>query len=183
MQRTKKLEENNKGTKQRKENQNVVVVANPTGSSSLYCQTAIAPLSHRYRYAVALLSLRCRTAIAPLSFHCRYAAVALLLLCCCAAVTPLLHRYRSASVATAVATQSHCYRTGIAPLLLRCCHSCCRYTVAPLSHRCCAVVEPRSFRTREGINNSILNCYCSTVTPLSLLLLIGRFTRLSPQEA
>ena len=161
-----------------KENQNVVVVANAPGSSSLYCRTVIAPLSHQYCYAVPLLSLHCRTAIAPLLF-----------------------RYRSV-----VTLLSHLYRTGIAPLLLRCCQSFCRYAVTllshrypstiapllslllslrspPISNRCRSVVEPRSLRPREGINNSILNCCCVTVTPLSLLLLIGRFTRLSPQEA
>ena len=169
MQRTKKLEENkikNKRAKQRKENQNVVVVANPPGSSSLYCWTAIAPLSHQYRYAVALLLLRCQTAIAPVSIHCCSAAVASLSHCCCTAIAPVLLHCRSAAVAPAVATLSHRYHTGITPLLLSCCRSCCRYAVAPLSHSCRAVVELLSLHPRECINNSILNCCCSTVTPL-----------------
>ena len=54
------------GRKTKEGNQNVVVVANSPGSSSLYCRTAIAPLSPRYCYAVTLLSLRCHNAIAPL---------------------------------------------------------------------------------------------------------------------
>ena len=83
----------------------------------------IAPLSYRYRSAVALLSLRCRTAITPLSFRCRYAAVAPLLRCCRTAIAPLLLYCRSAAVAPAVATLSHRYRTAIAPLSLRCCRS------------------------------------------------------------
>ena len=46
-------------------------------------------------------------------------AVALpLLLRCCAAVAPILYRYRSAVVAPVVATLLHRYRTVIAPLLL-----------------------------------------------------------------
>ena len=135
-------------------------------------------LAH-HRSTVELLSLRCPTYIATL------------LLCCCSAVATLSHRYCSAVAPplslrrcrSVVALLSHRYHTGIAPLSLRCCCSCCRYAVAPLSHCCRAVVEPGPLRPREGINNSILNCCCSTVTPLSLLLSIGRFTRLSPQEA
>ena len=169
--------------KSRKEDQNVVVIANPPGSSSLQCRTAIAPLSQRYRYAVALLSLRCHTDIAPLSFRCRSPAVALSSRCCRTAITPVSLHFRSAAVAPAVDTQSHRYRTAIVPLSLRYCRSCSFYEVAPISHRYHSTVEPLSLRTREGINNSILNCCCYTLTPLSLLLSIGRFTRLLPQEA
>ena len=185
MQRTKKLEENkiktrekNKGRKSKR-----CCLANSPGSSLLYCRTAIAPLSPQYRYAVTLWSLRCHNAIAPLLFRCRYAAVALLSRSCHTAITPVSLHCRSAAFAPAVATLLHRYRTGIDPLSLCCCRSCCRYTVAPLSHRRRAVVEQQPLRPREGINNKILNCCCSTVTPLSLLLSIGRFTRLSPQEA
>ena len=127
----------------------------------------IALLLNRYCSAVAPISLRCHSVVAPLSQ--RY----------CTATVPLsLRRCRSV-----VALLSHRYHTGIAPLSLRCCRYCCFYVVVPLSHRCRAVVEPQPLRPREGINNSILNCCCSTVTQLSLLLSIGRFTRLSPQEA
>ena len=77
---------------------------------------SIAPLLHRYRYAVALLSLRCRTAIAPLLFHCCYTAVAALSRCCHTAIAPVSLHCRSAAVAPAVATQSHRYRTVVAPL-------------------------------------------------------------------
>ena len=124
-------------------------------------------LSNRYRSAVAPISLRYHSVVAPLSQRYRTATVPL-----------SLRRLRSV-----VALLSHRYNTGIPPLSLRCCYSCCRYAVAPLSHRCRAVVEPQPLRPREGINNTILNCCCSTVTPLSLLLSIGRFKRLSPQEA
>ena len=127
----------NQGSKTKEGNQNVVVVANSPGSSSLYCRTAIAPLS-----------LRCRPDIATLS------------LCCCSAVTTLSHRYCSA-VATpllpVVALLSHRYHTGTPPLSLRCYRSCCRYAVAPLLHCCRAVVEYQPLRPREGINNTILN--------------------------
>ena len=44
--------------------------------------SAVAPLSHCYRYAVALLLPRCCTAIAPLPFRCRDTAFAPLLRCC-----------------------------------------------------------------------------------------------------
>ena len=60
---------------------------------------------------------------------------------------------------------------------------CCRSAVTTLSHHCRAIVELQPLRPREGINNTILNCCFYTVTPLSLLLSIGRFTRLSSQEA
>ena len=127
---------------------------------------------------IALLSNRYRSAVAPISLRCT------------SVVAPLLHRYRTAIVPlslrhcrSVVALLSHRYHTGIPPLSLRCCRSCCRYAVALLSHHCRAIVEPQPLRPREGINNTILNCYCSTVTPLSLLLSIGMFTRLSPQEA
>ena len=107
---------------------------------------------------IALLSHRYCTAIAPLSHQYCYAVALLLLLC----------------------------RTAIAPVSLHCCSCCrsyCRYAFAPLSLCCRAVVERLSLRPREGIKNSILKCCCYTVTPLSLLMSIGRFTRLSPQEA
>ena len=134
------------GSKSRKENQIVVVVANPSGSSSLRCRTAIALLLHRYCYAVTLLSLRCRTAITPLSFRCRDASIALLSRCCCTAIAPVSLHCRSADVAPAVATQSHCYRTAITPLLLR----CCRYAVAPQLHRYCSVAATLLNRYRSG---------------------------------
>ena len=131
-----------------------------------HCQSTwliIALLLHR----CSPLSLRCRSVVAPLSH--RY---------CTDIVSLSLRRCHSV-----FALLSHRYRTAITPLSLRCFHSCCRYAVALLSLRCCTVVEPISLRHRENINNSILNCCCSTVAPLSLLLSIGRFTRLSPQEA
>ena len=132
MQRTKKLEEN-KAAKQRKENQNVFVVTNPPGSSLLCCRTAIAPMSHQYHYAVALLSLRCRTAIAPVFLHCR---------------------------STAVATQSHHYHTAIAPLLLRYCCSFCRYAVAPAITSAVAPLLGR-FRTAVApLSLLLIHCRC-----------------------
>ena len=158
MQRTKKLEE--KKIKTREQNK---------GRKSKRCcrrqftWLIIALLSNRYHSAVAPILLRCHSVVAPLSQRYRTATVPM-----------SLRRCRSV-----VALLSHRYHTGIAPLSLR----CCRYAVAPLSHRCRAVFELRPLWPREGINNSILNCCCSTVTPLSLLLSIGRFTRLSPQEA
>ena len=130
------------------------------------CQSTwliIAPLSHRYRSAVAPLSLHCcsvvallshryRTAIALLSFRCRSATVAPLSRFCRTAIAPVLLHCRSNDVAPAVATQLHRYCTAIAPLLLRCCRSCCRYAVAlsiasvvaPLSRRCRTAVAPLS---------------------------------------
>ena len=162
MQRTKKLEENKIKTRE----QNKGRIIKTLLSSPIHLarhRSTVEPLSLRYCSAVAPISLRCHGVVAPLLQ--RY----------CTATIPLsLRRCRSVA-----ALLSHRYHTGIAPLSLR----CCRYAFAPLSHRCRAVVEPRLLRTREGINNSILDCCCSTVTPLSLLLSIGRFTRLSPQEA
>ena len=107
-------------SKSRKEDQNVFVVANPIGSSSLICRTAIIPLSRRYRYTVALLLLRCHTDIAPLSHHYCTAVAPPLLLCCCADVAPLSLHCLSAAFAPVVATQLHRYRTAIAPLSRRC---------------------------------------------------------------
>ena len=104
------------GSKTKEGNQNVAVVANSPGSTFLYCQTDIAPLSPRYRYAVTLLSLRCHNAIAPLLFRCCYAAVAPLSRCCHTAITPVSLHCRSAAFAPAVDTQSHRYRTVVAPL-------------------------------------------------------------------
>ena len=162
MQRTKKLEE--KKIKTREKNK---------GRKSKRCcrrqftWLIIALLSNRYRSAVAPILLRCHSVVAPLSQRYRTATVPLSLRRCCSVVALL----------------SHHYHTGIPPLLLRCYHSCCRYAVAPLLHLRRAIVKQQPLRPREGINNKILNCCCSTVTPLFLLLSIGRFTRLSPQEA
>ena len=122
--------------KSRKEDQNVVVIANPPGTSLIRCRTAIATmllccrsaitlLSHRYRSDVAPpLSLRCRAAVAPL-LHRYCSTVAplmslLLSLCSRTAITLLLRHCRSAAVAPDVATQSHRYHTAIAPLSRRC---------------------------------------------------------------
>ena len=127
----------------------------------------IALLSNRYRSAVAPISLRSHSVVAPLSQRYRTTTVPL-----------SLRRFHSV-----VALMLHRYRTGFAPLSLRCCRSCCCYAVAPLLHRHRAVVKQQPLRPREGINNTILNCCFSTVTPLSLLLSIGRFTRLSHQKA
>ena len=162
MQRTRKLEENKIKTRDQNKGRKI----------KTFLSTPIHLAHHRSTVEPRLL--RCRTDIATVSLGCislsqRYHT---------ATVPLLLRRCRSG-----VALLSHSYRTGITTLSLRCYCSCCRYTVAPLSHRCRAVVEPRSIRTGEGINNSILNCCCSTVIPLLLLLSIGRFTRLSPQEA
>ena len=122
-----------------------------------------------HRSTAEPLLLRCRTDIATLS------------LCCRSAVATLLHHYCSA-----VAPLSRCCHTAITPVSLHCLSAAIAPAVAPavapLFHRCRAVVETLSLRPREGINNSILNCCCFTVTPLSLLLSIGRFTQLSPQE-
>ena len=155
------------GRKTKEGNQNIVVVTNSPGSSSLYCRTDIAPLLLRYCSAVALISLHCHSVVAPLSQRYRTATFPLSLRRCFSVVALLSQRYH----------------TGIPPLSLRCCLSYCRYAVAPLLHRRRAVVQQQPLRPREGINNTILNCCCSTVTPLSLLLSIGRFTRLLPQEA
>ena len=161
MQRTKKLEENK--IKTREQNKGI--------KSKRCCRRQftwfiIALLSNRYCSAVAPISLRCHSVVAPLSQRYRTATVPLSLRRCCSIVALLSHRYH----------------TGIPPLSLRCYRSCCRYAVAPLLHRCRAVVEQQPLQPREGINNTILNCCCSTVTPLLLLLSIKRFTRLLPQE-
>ena len=104
------------GSKTKEGNQNVVVVANSPGSSLLYCQTAIASLSPRYRYAVTLLSLLYHNVIAPLLFRCHFAAVAPLSRSCHTAITPVSLHCCSAKVAPAVDTQSHRYFTAVAPL-------------------------------------------------------------------
>ena len=134
-------------------------------------------LAH-HRSAVAPLSLSCCTAIATLS------------LCCCSAVAPLSHHYRSAVAPplllrcrAAVASVSHRYRSTVAPLVSLLLSLRSHSYIAPISLCCCAVVKLLLLRPREGINNSKLNCCFSTVTTLSLLLSIGRFTRLSYQEA
>ena len=162
MQQTKKLEENKIKTREQ----------NKGRKSKRCCRRQftwliIALLSNRYCSAVAPILLRSHSVVAPLSQGYHTATVPLSLRRCCSAVALLSHRYH----------------TGIPPLLLRCYCSCCCYSVAPLLHRCCAVVEQQPLRPREVINNTILNCCCSTVTPLSLLLSIGRFTWFSDQEA
>ena len=126
MQRTKKPEENKIKTRQQIKK----------GKSKRFCRQStwliIALLSHRYRYAVALLSLCCRTDIASLSFRCRSAAVSPLSRRCCTAIALLSLHCCSASVTPAVATQSLLILT---PLLLR-----CRAVVAQLSHRYCSAI-------------------------------------------
>ena len=130
-QKTRKKTRLKQDRKSRKEDKNVVVVANPTGSSSLCCRTAIDPLSHRYcsavaplllrcRTAIAKLSLCCRSAVAPLSYHYRSSVAPLLLLRCRAAVAPLLHRYRSTVALLLSLLLSLRSRTAIAPLSHRC---------------------------------------------------------------
>ena len=156
MQRTKKNRKKRilkQDSKSRKEGQNVVVVANPPGSSLLRCRTAIATLSHRYRYAVAPMSYCCRTDIATLSLRC-CSTVAPLSHCYCSAVTPPL----SIRCRAAVALLSHQYCSTVAPLLsllllLRSCTAIaplllhCRSTdaaVATQSHRYCTAIAPLS---------------------------------------
>ena len=130
----------------------------------------IAPLSHRYRYDVALLSLLCCTAIALLSFRCGSAVVAPLSRCYLTAITPVLLHCRSADVAPAVATQSHRYRTVIASLLLRCCRSCCCYAVSPAI---ASAVAPLSLRCRTAFAPLSISCR-SAVVLLPLLSLCFR---------
>ena len=162
MQRTKKLEENKIKTREKNKGRK--------SKRCCRCQFTwliIALLSNRYRSTVAPISLRCHSVVAPLSQRYRTATFPLSLRRCCSVFALLSHRYH----------------TCIPPLSLRCCRSCCRYAVAPLLHRRRYVVEQQPLRPREGINNIILNCCCSTVAPLSLLMSIGMFTRLSPKEA
>ena len=135
-----------------KEDQNVVVVANPPGSSSLRCRTAIstlslycrsaaAPLLHQYCSAVAPpLSLRCRAAVAPLSHrYCSTVAPLLSLLLSlrsCTAIAPLSRHYRSAAVAPLMSLLlSLCNHTVIAPLSRRCRTAAVAPAVATQSHR------------------------------------------------
>ena len=148
MQRTKKLEENKIKT-MHKGSKIKTLLSLPIHLS--HHRSTVKPLLLLCRTNIATLSLCCCSAVAPLSHRYRSAVTTPLLLRCRAAVTPLLHRYRYAAVAPAVNTQSHRYRTSIAPLSPRCYRSCCLYAVTPLSHR-----------------------YCSTVAPLLLLLLLLR---------
>ena len=185
MQRTKKLEENKIKTREQKKGRKIKTLLRRQSTWLI-----IDLLLNHYCSAVAPISLRCRSVVAPLSQRYCIATVSLSLRCCLSVVALLSQRYCTATVPLSlrrccyvVALLSHRYHIGIPPLLLRFCRSCCRYAVAPLSLRCQAVVEPQPLRPREGINNSILNCCCYTVTPLLLLLSIGRFTRLLPQEA
>ena len=142
---------------------------------SLCCCSTVAPLLHRYRYAVAPpLWLRCRAAVAPLSHRYRSTVAPLLLLLMLlhsrTSITPVLIHCRSAAVAPAVSTQLHRYRATVAPLmsLLMSLHS---YTViALLSHHCCyTAVAPalatRSHRYRTAID-PLLHC-CRTAVDLA----------------
>ena len=117
--RTKKILKQD--SKSSKEDQSVVAVANPPGSSSKRCRccrSVVAPLSHRYRFAVTPLLLCCRTAITPMSHRYRSAAAPLLF---------LLLSLRNFSC-----YRLHC-RSAVAPLSLR-----CRSTIDQLSLRCCS---------------------------------------------
>ena len=135
-------------SKSRKEDQNVVVVTNPSGSSSntchccrsavaplsLHCRSVVSPLSYRYLSAVAPLLLLCRTAIAPL-LHLYHTSIApLLLRCLSAAVDTQSHRYRSAAVTPAVDTQSLLL---LPPLLIRCHSAVAPQSLLSLCFRCC----------------------------------------------
>ena len=162
MQRTKKLEENKIKTREQNKGRKPKRCCRRQ-----FTWLIIALLSNCYRSAIAPISLRSHSVVAPLSQRYRTTTFPLSLRRCCSVFALLSHRYY----------------TGIPPLSLRCCRSCCRYAVAPLLHCCRAIVKPQPLRPREGINNTILNCCCSPVTPLSLLLSIERFTQLSPQEA
>ena len=119
-------------------------------------------LSHRYRSAIAPLSLCFRSAVAPLLHRYRSAVAPPLSLRCRTTVAPLSHRYLSTVAPLLSLLMSLRCRTAIALVLLHCCSD----AVALLLHRCRAVVEPLLLLPREGINNSILNCCCYTVTPL-----------------
>ena len=165
-----------KDSRSRKEDQNVVVVANPPGSSSLYCRTDITPLSHRYHYAVALLSLRCCNAIVPLMRHFCYASVAPLSRCCHTAIAPLPFRCRSAAVAplsrrchAAVAPLSHRYHSTVALMLslLLSLHS--RTAIPTLSHHCrSAAVAPAVATQSLLISPPLSLCCCAIVASLLL---------------
>ena len=185
-----------------KEDQNVVVVANPPGSLSNRCRCChivVAPLLHRYRSAVAPISLRCcSTAVAPafaiqslllsppLSLRC-HSPVTLLSLRCCSAIAQLLLRCRS--VAASVAPL---------PLLLLllslrchfCYRSCCQSTVTPavavVSLWCRSAIVPVSVR-RSSVVAPLLLLSLLLSFLLSLLLSLHccclDWSRSSPQEA
>ena len=80
------------GSKSRKENQNVVVVANPPGSSSLRCRTAIATMLLCYCSAAAPLLLRCRVVVEPLSLRPREGINNSKLNCFCSTVASAVDR-------------------------------------------------------------------------------------------
>ena len=108
------------GSKTKEGNQNVVVVANSPDSSSLNCQTAIAPLLLRYLPNIATLSLCCRSAVTTLSHRYCSAVATPLLLRCRAPVTPLSHRYPSTVTPLLSLLLSIRSRTAISPLSRRC---------------------------------------------------------------
>ena len=129
----------------------------------LCCRSAVAPLSHRYRSAVApllspLLSLRSRSCYR---------------LRCCSTVAPLSLRYRSTvaplslccrfcrSVSAAVDPAVDTLPLILSLLLSLHCHSCCRSAVAPLLSLCCRyAVAPLSFRYQSAVAPLFLRCRC-----------------------
>ena len=135
-----------------------------------HCST-VEPISLRCRTDIATLSLCCCSAVATLSHRYCSDVAPPLSLRCCSAVVPLWHRYRSTVSPLLSLLLSIHSRTAIAPLSRHSCSAAVATSVATQSHCYRSVVVP------------LLNCCCSTVTPLSLLLSIGSFTRLLPQEA
>ena len=128
---------------------------------SICCRSAVAPLSHRYRP----LSLRhCRSVVDPLSLRCRTAIVPLPLRRCCSVVALMSQRYCSTVTPLLLILLSLRSHTFIAPISRHSRSAAVAPAVTTQSHRYRSVVAP------------LLNRCCCTVTLLSLLLSIRRFT-------
>ena len=152
----------------------------------------IAPILHRYHSAVAPLSLRCRSVVAPLSRHYHTAIVPLSLRCCRSVVALLLHRYHTGIAPLLLRCCHSCCFYTVLPLSLQCRSASVASAVAtqaillspPLSRRYRAVIAPLSHRCRSAIASIAL-------LPLLLLLLSQRYhccyrscchSRSSPQD-
>ena len=115
----KKLEENRIKTRERNKGRKIkTLLSSPIDLA--HHRSTVKPLLLRSRPDIATLSLCCCSALTTLLHRYCSAVATPLLLRCCAAVTPLSHRYRSTVAPLLSLLLSLRSRTAIAPLLRRC---------------------------------------------------------------
>ena len=149
MQRTKKLKENKIKTREQNKGRKIKMLLSSPIHLAHHRSTS-EPLSLRCCTDIVTLSLCCCSAVAPLTHRYRSAVDTPLSLLCRADVTSLLHRYRSTVTPPLLLLMLLRSHTAIAPISLHCCSATVAPAVATQLHRYRTVVAPLSNRNRSG---------------------------------